>query len=101
MYRLPPAAMGAAQMCRWHQRIVETARTVSYRDGAWGRRRKLGEEKTVLLSTHVLQEVEAIASRVLFINEGRLVFDGPVDQFVADAKNMDERFHQLTAAAAS
>ena len=40
--------------------------------------RTLGKNKTILLSTHILQEVEAIASRVLFINEGRLVFDGPV-----------------------
>ena len=40
--------------------------------------RKLGESKTILLSTHILQEVEAMASRVLFINEGRLVFDGPI-----------------------
>ena len=38
--------------------------------------RRLGQEKTMLLSTHILQEVEAIASRVLFINEGRMVFDG-------------------------
>ena len=38
--------------------------------------RKLGESKTVLLSTHILQEVEAMANRVLFINEGQLIFDG-------------------------
>ena len=38
--------------------------------------RRLGESKTILLSTHILQEVEAMASRVLFINEGRLRFDG-------------------------
>lgn len=63
--------------------------------------RKLGESKTILLSTHILQEVEAIASRVLFINEGRLVFDGPVDQFMADAPSMDQRFQQLTAEAAT
>ena len=40
--------------------------------------RKLGESKTILLSTHILQEVEAMADRVLFIDEGRLVFDGTV-----------------------
>ena len=33
--------------------------------------RKLGESKTILLSTHILQEVEAMASRVILINEGR------------------------------
>ena len=42
--------------------------------------RKLGQSKTILLSTHILQEVEAMASRVLFINEGRLVFDGPISE---------------------
>ncbi|MBN8705149.1 MAG: ATP-binding cassette domain-containing protein [Bacteroidetes bacterium] len=36
----------------------------------------LGKEKTVLLSTHILQEVEAICSRVLIINEGEIVADG-------------------------
>jgi ABC-2 type transport system ATP-binding protein len=56
--------------------------------------RRLGENKTILLSTHILQEVSAIASRVLFINEGRLVFDGPVSELGTD---LDARFHQLTA----
>lgn len=60
--------------------------------------RKLGESKTILLSTHILQEVEAIASRVVFINEGRMVFDGPVDQLAKDATELDEKFHQLTGA---
>lgn len=61
--------------------------------------RELGEQKTILLSTHVLQEVEAICTRVLFIHEGRLVFDGPIDQFRA-AGDMDQRFHELTGFAA-
>lgn len=61
--------------------------------------RKLGESKTILLSTHILQEVEAIASRVVFINEGRMVYDGPVDQLAANAAELDEKFHKLTGAA--
>jgi len=56
----------------------------------------LGERKTILLSTHILQEVEAIADRVVFINEGRLVFDGPVSELRAQGRDLDERFHQLT-----
>lgn len=60
--------------------------------------RKLGESKTVLLSTHILQEVRAIADRVLFINEGRLVFDGPIEKFSAEEKSLDERFHKLSGA---
>ena len=38
--------------------------------------RELGENKTMLLSTHILQEVEAVADRVVLINDGSVVFDG-------------------------
>jgi ABC-2 type transport system ATP-binding protein len=58
--------------------------------------RTLGRNKTILLSTHILQEVEAIASRVLFINEGRLVYDGPVSGLTADGRGLDVHFHDLT-----
>jgi ABC-2 type transport system ATP-binding protein len=60
--------------------------------------RKLGESKTILLSTHILQEVEAMASRVLFINEGRMVYDGSIDQLTKDGKPLDQHFRELTAA---
>jgi len=60
--------------------------------------RRLGETKTILLSTHILQEVEAMCRRVLFINEGRLVYDGTIQQLRADGKPLDEHFHELTAA---
>ena len=38
----------------------------------------IGKEKTVLLSTHILQEVEAICDRVLIIHKGKLVADTPL-----------------------
>jgi ABC-2 type transport system ATP-binding protein len=60
--------------------------------------RKLGQSKTILLSTHILQEVEAMADRVLFINEGRLVFDGSIKQMTQDGKPLDVHFRELTAA---
>ena len=59
--------------------------------------RRLGETKTILLSTHILQEVEPTCTRVLFINEGRLVFDGTPAELKASENNLDERFHQLTS----
>ncbi len=37
----------------------------------------ISEEKTVLLSTHIMQEVEAICNRVLIINEGKIIADSP------------------------
>lgn len=58
--------------------------------------RRIGETKTILLSTHILQEVEAMCNRVIFIDAGRVKFDGTPREFAADAKNYDERFHQLT-----
>lgn len=58
--------------------------------------RELGEKKTILLSTHILQEVEAMCSRVIFIDEGRLVFDGSVEDFSPDRTKFDDRFRQLT-----
>ncbi|HEY6875689.1 MAG TPA: ABC transporter ATP-binding protein [Candidatus Dormibacteraeota bacterium] len=39
--------------------------------------KRLGRDRTVVLSSHILSEVEATCERVLIINEGRLVADGP------------------------
>jgi ABC-2 type transport system ATP-binding protein len=62
--------------------------------------RKLGETKTILLSTHILQEVEALASRVILINEGRVVYDGTVADLDPQHEGLDKAFHRLTGAAA-
>ena len=61
--------------------------------------RELGASKTILLSTHILQEVEAMCNRVVFINEGRLVFDGTPENLRAEQTDLDERFHELTMTA--
>lgn len=42
--------------------------------------RKLGREKTVILSTHILPEVEATCDRILIINKGKIVADGTVNE---------------------
>lgn len=60
---------------------------------------KLGETKAVLLSTHILQEVHAVCSRVILISEGRLVFDGPRQDLGAEGTAMEQKFRQLTSAA--
>ncbi len=41
--------------------------------------RQLGKEKTVILSTHILPEVEATCDRILIINRGKIVADGTAD----------------------
>jgi ABC-2 type transport system ATP-binding protein len=58
--------------------------------------RKLGHKRTVLLSTHILQEVQAMADRVLMINEGQIVFDGTPAELGKDGASLDDRFAQLT-----
>ena len=47
---------------------------------------ELGKERTVLLSTHVLAEVEATCDRLLIIHEGRLVADGGVSDLLETQK---------------
>lgn len=42
--------------------------------------KELGKEKTVIFSTHIMQEVQAICDRVLIINRGRIVADDPIEQ---------------------
>ena len=59
--------------------------------------RELGRSKTILVSTHILQEVEPVADRVLFVHDGRLVFDGTPKQLGADARSLEDQFHKLTA----
>lgn len=61
-----------------------------------GTLRQLGEEKTILLSTHILQEVEAMADRVIFLHNGRLVFDGTVAELKGDNPGLDSSFATLT-----
>jgi len=39
--------------------------------------KSLGQEKTILLSTHIMQEVEAICDRIIIINQGKIVADNP------------------------
>jgi ABC-2 type transport system ATP-binding protein len=56
---------------------------------------QVGRDRTVILSTHVLPEVQHTCSRLLIISRGKLVADGPVAQLVARA----EGFQQITVEA--
>lgn len=49
--------------------------------------RRMGGERTVLLSTHVLPEVEEICSRLLIISRGKIVGDGTVGQIISNAQD--------------
>jgi ABC-2 type transport system ATP-binding protein len=57
--------------------------------------REIGREKTVIFSTHVLQEVSAVCSRVLIINEGRLVADDTPEALRARASRQQTSIVQI------
>lgn len=68
--------------------------------------RTMGTTKAIVLSTHILEEVEAVCTRVVLIAAGRVVFDGTPRDFESRApesvtrNRMDYVFRQMTAAAA-
>jgi len=51
--------------------------------------RKIGREKTVLLSSHILAEVEATCDRILIINNGKIVADGTADSLRKQAQGKE------------
>ena len=57
---------------------------------------RLGRTKTLLISTHILHEAEAMADRVLLVNNGRLLFDGAVADLTEDG-SLEQPFYRLTA----
>ncbi len=64
--------------------------------------RRLGDDRAVVLSTHILEEVEAVCTRAVIINEGRIVFDGTPSELDARApgsvarNRLDHVFRMLT-----
>ena len=60
---------------------------------------RLGRTKTILISTHILQEVDAVAHRVLFVHDGRLIFDGTPGELKRDG-SLETPFHEMTMAEA-
>lgn len=58
---------------------------------------RIAQEKTILLSTHIMQEVEAMAKRAIMIYEGRLVYDGTVNELIDKHGSLGSAFHSLTA----
>lgn len=74
--------------------------------------RRIGRERTVILSTHIMQEVEATCSRAFIINNGKLVGEGTIEELIrkgrgshanytvgagANRKNIENSISKLTA----
>lgn len=52
--------------------------------------KEIGKTKTVLFSTHIMQEVEAICDRVIIINKGKIVTDKKLNELKIDAEQIIE-----------
>jgi ABC-2 type transport system ATP-binding protein len=62
--------------------------------------RTLGKEKTILLSTHIMQEVQALCDRVIIINQGKIVADGNIQmlsQLLSGAYRVEVSFSRQVA----
>lgn len=59
--------------------------------------KEIGKEKTVILSTHIMQEVEALCSRVILIHQGKIVQDTDIEEFKGKFSNLEEAFANYTA----
>jgi ABC-2 type transport system ATP-binding protein len=59
--------------------------------------KEIGQQKTVLLSTHIMQEVEALCSRVILIHKGNILQDCPIDEFKGRFDSLEEAFASYTA----
>ena len=58
-----------------------------------------GLGKTILLSTHILQEVPEVADRIILINQGRLIFEGTPEELKSEP-SLDSWFNRQTMEAA-
>jgi ABC-2 type transport system ATP-binding protein len=59
--------------------------------------KEVGEDKTVLLSTHIMQEVDKMCNRVIIINKGKIVEDQLIANYQKNNIDLEEHFRKLTA----
>ena len=59
--------------------------------------RTIGKGKMVILSTHIMQEVEALCNRVILIHKGKILQDSPVSEFKGKFGNLEEAFASYTS----
>ncbi|MBU46360.1 MAG: multidrug ABC transporter ATP-binding protein [Flavobacteriales bacterium] len=58
--------------------------------------KEVGKEKTVLLSTHIMQEVDQMCNRVIIIKQGEIVDDNLIDNLKQNNIDLEEHFRKLT-----
>lgn len=61
--------------------------------------KKMSSEKSIIISTHILEEVDAVCTRAIIINNGQIVANGTPDELKAQSKTgrLDDVFRKLTS----
>ena len=59
--------------------------------------KEVGKDKTVLLSTHIMQEVDKMCNRVIIISKGKIIDDQLISNFQNNKVDLEEHFRKLTA----
>ena len=60
--------------------------------------KEMGKDKTIVISTHLLEEAETIANRIVLVNNGAVVIDGTIKEILSKTKKktIEEAFRLLT-----
>lgn len=70
---------------------------VELRHELWTYLKRINEEgKTILLTSHYLEEVELLCSRIAIINKGRIVADKPKEEYIQSGSTLEEEYLRLT-----
>lgn len=59
--------------------------------------KEVGREKTIILSTHIMQEVEALCTRIILIHHGQILHDLSLEAFKGKYQSIEQAFAQYTA----
>lgn len=57
---------------------------------------ELGEQRTLILSSHILSEIQAICDKIMIIHQGRLILDAKMDSITQDGQSLSDVFASLT-----
>ena len=58
--------------------------------------KRLGREKLVLMSSHILQEIQATVDRIIIIDNGKIVADGTSEELISDAQGMTQLYLEIS-----
>ena len=59
----------------------------------------MAKDKTIIISTHLLEEAETVCNRIILLDKGKIKADGSLKDILKEAKaaNLEEAFRNLTA----